>query len=193
MRRSERVTRLAVRASCVRFSPDGRSWAAASTEGLLIYSLDESLVFDPTGLEIETTPATISAAVKRKDFGRALPMAICLNEPKLMRAVWQQVPPESIALVAQRLPPPYLERLLRFLGGEMESSRHLHALLLWVQQLLHAHGRALHDAPSTFEVALRTLHKGVRLRYDDLSQMCHSNQFDLTFLTDQLRSAGGGG
>ena len=32
LRRSERVTKLAVRAACVRFSPDGRSWAAASTE-----------------------------------------------------------------------------------------------------------------------------------------------------------------
>ena len=35
LRRSERVTKLAVRATCVRFSPDGRSWAAASTEGLV--------------------------------------------------------------------------------------------------------------------------------------------------------------
>ena len=35
LRRSERVTKLAVRAACVRFAPDGRSWAAASTEGLV--------------------------------------------------------------------------------------------------------------------------------------------------------------
>lgn len=40
-RRSERIARLAVRCACVRFAPDGRSWAAASTEGLLLYALDE--------------------------------------------------------------------------------------------------------------------------------------------------------
>lgn len=160
-RRSERITKLAVRASCVRFAPDGRSWAAASTEGLLIYSLDDSLQFDPTGLELDTTPAAVAAAVARADFGAALPMALCLNEPELIRAVWQQVPPSSVPLVAQSLPPPYLERLLRFLGAEMEGSRHLHSLLLWVQQLLQWHGQRVRASPTTFEVALRTLHKGV--------------------------------
>ena len=116
VRRSERVTKLAIRATGVRFAPDGRSWAASSTEGLLIFSLDDALAFDPTGLELDTTPAAVNAAVTRREWAAALPMALCLNEPVLIRAVWQQVPPESVPLVAQALPAPYVERLLRFLG-----------------------------------------------------------------------------
>jgi periodic tryptophan protein 2 len=44
------------RTKCVRFSPTGRAWAAASTEGLLIYSLDETVTFDPFELSIDLKP-----------------------------------------------------------------------------------------------------------------------------------------
>ena len=84
------------------------------------------------------------------------------------------------------MPPPYLPRLLGFLGAELETSRHLHAILLWVRQLLLSHSQRLRDHRSTHEVALRTLHKGVCARYDELGKMCHGNQFALGVLLDQL-------
>ena len=185
VRRSERITKLAIRASCVRFAPDGRSWAVASTEGLLVYAIDDALQFDPTGLELETTPAAVVEAAQSGDFGRALPMALCLNEPGLLRGCWQLVPPEHIPIVAQQVPAPYLERLLRFLGGELERSTHVHAVMLWVQQLLLAHGQQLRDRPVAFEAPLRALHKGTRLRYEELGHMCNRNLFSLDFLIDQ--------
>lgn len=194
LRRSERITKLAIRAACVRFAPDGRSWAAASTEGLIIYSLDDALQFDPTGLELETTPMAVGVALTRREYGRAMPMALCLNEPFLIRAAFVAVPPEEIQLVASALPPPYLPRFLAFLGAEIDTSRHLHAILLWVHFLLLAHGQRVRDARSAHEVPLRTLHKGVCARYDELSKMCHGNQFSIAFLVDQLQhlAAAGG-
>ena len=36
------------------------------------------------------------------------------------------------------------------------------------------------------ELALRTLHKGVCARYDELSKVCHGNTFALDFLVDQI-------
>jgi len=189
LRRSERVTKLAIRASCVRFAPDGRSWAAASTEGLLVYAVDDALQFDPTGLELETTPAAVGLALVRGEHGRALPMALCLNEEALIRGVWQQTPTSAIELVAASLPPPYLQRLLTFLGAELESSRHLHAILLWVKQLLASHSQRLRDQRMTYEVPLRAIHKGVCNRYDELSKTCHSNQYAVDFLLDQIEQA----
>jgi periodic tryptophan protein 2 len=47
---SLRKTRPEARTKCVRFSPTGRSWGAATTEGLLIYSLDDHIIFDPYDL-----------------------------------------------------------------------------------------------------------------------------------------------
>lgn len=184
-RRSERVTKLAIRCACVRFSPDGRSWAAASTEGLLIYSLDDARTFDPTGLEAHTTPDAVVAAVGAGEFGRALPMALCLGEPALIRGSWAMVPPEQIAIVAGQVPLTYLERLLRFLAGELESSRHVHCTMLWVQQLVLSHGQYMRGRPAAFEAPLRALHKGTRMRYDELGRLCNSNLFSLDFLIDQ--------
>lgn len=45
-----------VRTKCLRIAPTGRSWAAATTEGVLLYSMDESFIFDPTDLDIDVTP-----------------------------------------------------------------------------------------------------------------------------------------
>jgi periodic tryptophan protein 2 len=38
-------------------SPTGASWAAATTEGLLLYALDSGMTFDPTDLTEALTPA----------------------------------------------------------------------------------------------------------------------------------------
>lgn len=45
-----------VRTKCLRIAPTGRSWAAATTEGVLLYSVDDSFVFDPTDLDVDVTP-----------------------------------------------------------------------------------------------------------------------------------------
>lgn len=44
------------RSKCIRIAPTGRSWAAATTEGVLLYSVDESFIFDPTDLDMDVTP-----------------------------------------------------------------------------------------------------------------------------------------
>ncbi|KAL5201946.1 hypothetical protein ABZP36_012898 [Zizania latifolia] len=44
------------RTKCVKFAPTGRSFAAATTDGVLLYSVDESFIFDPTDLDIDVTP-----------------------------------------------------------------------------------------------------------------------------------------
>ena len=187
LRRSERITKLAIRASCARFSPDGRSFAVASTEGLMVYSLDDALQFDPTGLELSTTPFAVGLALSRGEFGRAMPMALCLNESALIKTVWESTPPGDVAVVAAALPPPYLPRLLAFLAGEIDTTRHLQAMLVWMHQLMLAHATRLRNERESHEVPLRALHKAVCTRYDDLSKLCHGNLFSLRFIKDQLQ------
>lgn len=56
---SSRRTREEARSTCVRFSPTGREWAACTTDGLLLYSLDEAAVFDPSNLDENVTPEAV--------------------------------------------------------------------------------------------------------------------------------------
>lgn len=52
----------------LQFSPTGQAWAAATTEGLLIYSLNTGLVFDPWSLEIGITPVTVRETLAKQDY-----------------------------------------------------------------------------------------------------------------------------
>jgi periodic tryptophan protein 2 len=45
------------------------TWVAATTEGLLVYSLDEETMFDPTDLGEDVTPAAAAAALKQGAHG----------------------------------------------------------------------------------------------------------------------------
>jgi periodic tryptophan protein 2 len=88
-----RRKKLEVKCHCVRFSPTGRAWAAATTEGLLMYSLEQDLVFDPTDLDVMVTPQAVHKELKKKDpaYARALHMALQLHETPLIQQVSERV------------------------------------------------------------------------------------------------------
>lgn len=86
--------------SGLQFSPTGRDFVATSTEGLLVYSLDSRMFFDPFELEINITPDSIRKVLKlESDFGKAMLMALKLNENDLLREVIEQIPVDEISLV----------------------------------------------------------------------------------------------
>lgn len=50
----------------------GQAWAAATTEGLLIYSLDTGMVFDPFQLEQSITPDSIRKTLQEGDWAKGI-------------------------------------------------------------------------------------------------------------------------
>ncbi|CAD6890976.1 unnamed protein product [Tilletia controversa] len=121
---SKRNTRLVARSKCVRFSPTGRSWAAASTSGLLLYSLDAAAAglgaaFDPLELDLGLTPASVREASDEGEHVRALVGSLKLGEKALAAEVYERVPPSDIALVARQIPASYLAPLLRLVVSRM--------------------------------------------------------------------------
>ena len=97
---SARALKPEVRVSGLQFSPTGRDFTATTTEGLLIFSLDTKMFFDPFELELEITPASTRKALKTgEDFGRALLMSLRLNEHDLVREILEQIPVNEIDLV----------------------------------------------------------------------------------------------
>ena len=62
----------------------GRAWAAVSTEGLLIYSLDDVVMFDPFDLTIDLTPSTVKEALINKEYTAAIVYSFRLNDYKLV-------------------------------------------------------------------------------------------------------------
>lgn len=73
----------------------GRAWSAATTEGLLTYSLDVAMVFDPYDLEIDVTPESIQQVLDNKEFSKAMMLSFRLNEQDLILHVVESIPPQD--------------------------------------------------------------------------------------------------
>lgn len=164
---------LEVLSKAVVFSPTGRAWAAASTEGLLIYALDENLTFDPFELDEDITPESISQTLKREQFARALLMALHLNEEHMMEKCVEGTPVSSVPLVVRALQgEAYVKRLLALLAKKMDASPHLEFYLQWSLAVLNAHGAKMRaDSSSSFLATLRALQKSVARHLTDLAKL----------------------
>ncbi|KAG2225208.1 hypothetical protein INT45_009537 [Circinella minor] len=182
---SVRRTRPEARSMAVRFSPTGRSWAAATTDGLLIYSLDDTILFDPFDLEIDITPETVMEALEEKEYLRSLCMAFRLNEKSILHKVFEAIPPGSIDIVARTISEKYLDKLLQFIGVHMEHSPHIEFHLMWVVSVMTAHGRYLKEHRGEFQSVFRTLHKSINRVRDDISNLCDTNTYTLKYLLNQ--------
>ncbi|KAJ6595893.1 Dip2/Utp12 family-domain-containing protein [Mycena vulgaris] len=184
---SIRRYRQEARTKCVRFSPTGRAWAAASTEGLLIYSLDDTVTFNPFNLSMDLTPQAVLDVLAAREYLKALVMAFRLNEKPLIHRVYESVPRGDIRLVARQLPVVYVPLLLRFVAEHLARSPHLEFDLLWANTLLMAHGRHLRDRSAEYASVFRVLQKGLADFEQSISRLCEENISTLAYLLDQSK------
>ncbi|KAG6868134.1 hypothetical protein C0993_007257 [Termitomyces sp. T159_Od127] len=168
---SIRRYRQEARTKCVRFSPTGRAWAAASTEGLLIYSLDESVTFDPFDLSIDLTPQSVLEVLTAQEYLKALVMAFRLSEKSLIQRVYEAIPRGDIRLVTRQLPFIYVPLLLRFVSEHLESTPHLEFDLVWINTLLMSHGRVLKDKSGEHASVFRVVQKALSDSEQSISKL----------------------
>ncbi|KKA29061.1 hypothetical protein TD95_002194, partial [Thielaviopsis punctulata] len=178
-----------VRVSSVGFSPDGAAFCAASTEGLLVYSVDAALAFDPFDLSMEVTPAsTLAVLANERDYLKALVMAFRLNDDALTRRVFQAVPPGDIGLVVEGLPAVYLARLLRFVATQTEDSPHIEFCLLWIRSVVDKHGPWLLANRAKVDVELRVVSRAISRMRDDIRRLADDNMYMVDYLVGQAKA-----
>lgn len=73
----------------------GHSFAAATTEGLMIYSLDTSLTFDPYDLSVDVTPETIKQSLQDGNYLASVMLAFRLNEVAIIREIIESIKPDD--------------------------------------------------------------------------------------------------
>ncbi|XP_011298217.1 periodic tryptophan protein 2 homolog [Fopius arisanus] len=174
-----------IRVYSLQFSPTGQAWAAATTEGLLIYSLDVALVFDPFQLELGITISSVVEVLETGEYAKALMMALRLNEKDLIRNVIERIPCEDVELTVATLSHLYIDKLLMFTAVEFERSRHIHFYLIWIEIILTKSG---HFINSPFQLPiLLTLKKNMQQKYDDLGRICDFNQYTMSFIRNRAK------
>ncbi|KZV62737.1 WD repeat protein [Peniophora sp. CONT] len=189
---SKRKYRPTARTRGVRFSPTGRSWAAAATDGLLIYSLDDGGAFDPTELAMDLTPAAVYASIQEKEWLRALLLAFRLNMPSLIERAFHAVPADDILLTARSLPTGYVGRVLERAAAALEGER-VEWALRWVRSVLGAHGRWVRANAGSVAPVLRSVRRALAGTESAVAKLCDDNTATLSFFVDQNRMREGVG
>ncbi|XP_028656368.2 PWP2 small subunit processome component [Erpetoichthys calabaricus] len=170
-----------IRVTSLHFSPTGRSWAATTTEGLLIYSLDSELVFDPFDLDLDVTPTSVRQMLQQCKYVSAIILAFRLNEKKLIQEVMETVPHSEIDAICVTLPELYVEKLLDFVAAALETSRHLQFYLTWAQRLLTQHGQKLKGRAGSLLPMFNSLQKSIHLHFDNLSKLCDWSRYNIKY------------
>nr|XP_054754617.1 periodic tryptophan protein 2 homolog [Lytechinus pictus] len=169
---SSRSFRPEVNVSCVRFSATGSQWAATTTEGLLVYSVDSSLTFDPYDLTLDLTPAVVFDALKEEEWSKALMMAFRLNEKRVIRRVTESIPWSQVDVICSSIADTYVEKMLSFVAEQLTASPHLEFYVLWAEKLLSIHGSRLKLKNSSSHHAMLTaLQKSLITKADTIGKM----------------------
>ena len=168
---SSRAFKPEIQVTCVRFSPTARSWSACTTEGLLVYSLDSSLIFDPFDLDIEITPKAIKENLESQEYSLALMQSLRLNEEPLITQVIEKTPYQSIDIIVTTLPDTYVDKLIAFVATQIEKSKHLEFYLIWSQAILYKHGNRIKQRAVSKMSILCNLEKSLTKKFEDLGKV----------------------
>ncbi len=179
---SSRRTRPEIRSKAVSFSSTARSFAVASTEGLMVFALDNDTAFDPFDLEMDITPESTLLALKQKEYLQALVMAFRLNEQYLIKRVFNSIPAENIKLVVPNLPSIYLPKILEAIAN---PSAFLEVRLMWMQAVLTTHGKHIKASFKDYASNIRDIQKTLNEMRNDIVRISDENVYACEYILDQ--------
>jgi len=143
--------------------------------------------FDPFDLDVDVTPESTLKTLARREWLKALVMAFRLNHPKLVTRVYRSIPTTDIGLVVRDLPEVYLERMLRHVAKEADTSPHLELNLLWLESLLRLHGRVLKERQGEFAEVVRMVQRAVARLQGEVMKVAERNRGTIDYLLGQPR------
>ena len=181
-----RSTREELVCSSLRFSPSGREWSVATTQGLQIFSLDTSLQFAPMDLDETVTPQTVHRAISSRNYDRAIAYSLQLGDAVLIRKAVGAVPITSIDVVCRSVDVRLLGDLFRFLADELTFSRHMEFYLRWCHAMLHFFGPYLQSDGGPYQASLRALIRAISGVEREAQSHADDNHYTLEFMLTQL-------
>ncbi|XP_054159005.1 periodic tryptophan protein 2 homolog [Oppia nitens] len=163
----------------IKFSPTMRTFAFASSEGIMMYSLDNENTFDPFQLETDITPSSCRQLLQQNKYCESLMQSLKLNEQKLVEEVIESVPIDDISFICVSLPINYVIKCLHYIAIAVESTKHIEFYLKWSLNLLYNNGTVLKTSTNleTFDPTLRLLQYNLNRHFDNLSKVCEHNKY----------------
>ena len=183
----KRIAREEVRCKSVHFSPTGQEWAATSTEGLLVYTLDNALILDPINITAEVTPQAVEARLQQSDYAQALVMGLHLGEQDILTKVYRTIPAAEVDLLAKSLPLVYIEKMLDLVAAELLVSANIEYNMKWALALLTGHDSRLRNHAQNYIASFRALQKAIAQQQKALSTLCEENLYALKVIATPVK------
>uniref|UniRef100_A0A0N5AL32 WD_REPEATS_REGION domain-containing protein n=1 Tax=Syphacia muris TaxID=451379 RepID=A0A0N5AL32_9BILA len=181
---SERKYHPEMRVCRMDFSPAGRSFAVCSTEGVAIFSLDHSKLFDPFELNVQVTPEQVQKMLKSGEYATALKMALQLNESEIICKVFLETETSQHELIARSLSSIYVTRLLKWMSqcNATVLQQNFHCWCLWLKSILFVHAREIKLNRQANLAALTGIQQIIVANTAHVSKMCEQNIYGLEYL-----------
>lgn len=186
---SARNVRAEIRVNAIQFSPTSSAFAAASTEGLLIYSIDNAVIFDPFDLDVDITPEATIEVLDEKDYLTALVMSFRLNEEYLIHKVYEKIPIKDIKLVSKDLPIIYVGKMLEFIGNliNKQDNHHFEFNLIWIKSLITNHGKYIMNHKHEFLSSLKLIQRFLSKTGKDIVLISKRNTYLQNYIVNSKR------
>ncbi|CDR94927.1 periodic tryptophan protein 2-like protein, putative [Babesia bigemina] len=147
---------------CVSCAPDGRQFAAATSHGLYVYSVDAYIKtpnyvnevlksvgsFQPQLLTKNVTTGNVLSALEAGEYSRAFVLALALNDFNTLLRCYESVPIGSIGQVVASVAPEFVCVCLNFIRAVLSPDSpcgtvHLQWHLLWLEEIFSIHMHTL--------------------------------------------------
>lgn len=179
---SSRSLKQEIRVTSIQFSPTATQFACTSTTGLLIYSIDDTAIFDPFDLDFDITPMAIKEAILDKEYLEAFIMSFRLNDSHLINEVYENIPIKDIPIICKSIPLAYLKNIIKFVGEYALVSVHLEFNLIWIKNILSYHGKHILTNKFKYGSELRRLQKFLIRLGKETTQISKENIFSYMVL-----------
>ena len=184
---SQRLLKGEMRVDHVQFSPSGRSWLAACTEGCVLYSLDTETLFDPYQLTEEISPQTIERLLEERTFQLALIYSLKLGNHALQQRAVEQTPSTQIESIVSNMPTIYIFHLVRFLTTKITVTHSIDLYLIWCKSILLFHRSALKELMERSD--LLAFGKALVTRYDQVRAICEPVSSSVNYFLTVIKLA----
>ena len=162
--------------------PTGKRLAAATTEGVLIFSDQCADLFDPVDLDEEVTPQAVQASLEKGRFHEALIMALRLRDDARIHQCLMSTPVTQIPSVVRQIPPGYSAPLLDAIADALRSTPDLELLLNWAKSCCSAFGAELMKTQSSVGASVKNLHQVLDTFHTELQSLVQSNLYLMQYI-----------
>lgn len=162
--------------------PTGRKFAAATTEGILIYDLDRSTEFDPIDLEEDITPQAATQFLQNHNFQKAFIVAFRLRDATLIRHCLLSTPVEKIRWIVRQIPLIHAGQMLDSISEALRNCSDLERLLHWAKSCSTEFGPKLLGTQPSAIPSLKKLQQVLMGFQSDLGSLIQSNQYLMQYI-----------